>query len=571
MLGEADTAMSGRASAESASSSFADAPGMDAAVASAVAAEAEAGGDSGCTSDNSKEEAALDNGVGVGVGAGAREAHGDGRDLRRMMTSEKVEICTRKGLWDEIEWDAYIVDFDGPDDPRHPHNWPWSRTIYTTLLLGYTSLCATIGSAITSSATTAIAEEFGVSVEVSTLGVSLYVCGFAAGPLLWGPLSENMGRKPPVILSMLGFSIFCIATATAKDIQTVLLGRFFAGTFASSPLVVVGAAFADMYPQKYRGRAITSFAAAVFCGPMVAPIMSGFIVKSIGWRWTAYIAAFMGFLSLILDVLFFEECYAPAILQRRAAHMRTRTQCWAWHTLREEKSLDWVPFLKDLLLRPLKLLFMEPIIFLLSIYISFIYGMLYLFLTAYAIEFGELRRWSLGVDSLPYIGLLLGELLGALLVVCFEPWYLRQCAKVPGPIKVMPEARLPPMMIGGVLFSGGLFWFGWSSGRSVPWIVPTLSGLATGCGMISIFLQAFNYIIDSYLMVAASALAANAVMRSCVAAGFPMFATQMFHNLTVPWAASLLGFLAAALTPVPVLFWFYGARLRAMSRHAPKL
>lgn len=79
--------------------------------------------------------------------------------------------------------------------------------------------------------------------------------------------------------------------------------------------------------------------------------------------------------------------------------------------------------------------------------------------------------------------------------------------------------------------------------------------------------QGLNYIIDVYTINSNSALAANTFFRSWLGAGFPMFATGMFHNLGVPWAMSLLGFLTAAFFPVPILFYIYGPKIRKLSKY----
>jgi len=121
---------------------------------------------------------------------------------------------------------------------------------------------------------------FGISVEVAILGLSLYVLGFASGPLIWAPYSELKGRRPPLLFGIFGFSIFQIAVAVAKDLQTVLICRFWGGFFASSPLAVVGAVFADIFSQETRGTAIAVFSMAVFSGPLFAPIAGGFIAGS---------------------------------------------------------------------------------------------------------------------------------------------------------------------------------------------------------------------------------------------------------------------------------------------------
>jgi hypothetical protein len=136
--------------------------------------------------------------------------------------------------------------------------------------------------------------------------------------------------------------------------------------------------------------------------------------------------------------------------------------------------------------------------------------------------------------------------------------------------RVVPEERLIPMMIASFLLPAGLFWFGWTSSPHIHWFPQVLAGVPIGCGILVIFMQGLNYIIDVYLMFANSAIAANTLMRSSVGGGFPLFAAQMYHNLGVNWASSVLGFITVAMIPIPILFFFYGKKIRAMSRFTPK-
>jgi MFS transporter, DHA1 family, multidrug resistance protein len=103
----------------------------------------------------------------------------------------------------------------------------------------------------------------------------------------------------------------------------------------------------------------------------------------------------------------------------------------------------------------------------------------------------------------------------------------------------------------------------------VHWIVPTLSGLFTGFGILAIFMQGFMYLVDAYLMFSASAIAANTIFRSLFAAACPLFARQMFDAMGINWAASLLGFVSLVLVPVPLILLKYGYKLREKSRLAP--
>ncbi|EPS32704.1 Major facilitator superfamily multidrug transporter FLU1 [Penicillium oxalicum] len=463
----------------------------------------------------------------------------------------------------------YVVEFDGPDDPLYPQNWSLKTKAWTGAMLAFTSICSTFDSAIFSASTRSVASVFGVSVEVSTLSSSLYICGYATGPLIWAPLSELKGRRLPIIFAMLGFGIFNIGVAVAKDLQTLMICRFFCGVFGSSPLAVVAAVFSDIFNNRTRGIAIACFSSTVFLGPLLAPFIGGFINMSyLGWRWTAYIPAFMGFAAFVMNLFFLKESYPPVVLVEKAAELRRRTKNWGIHAKQEEIEVD----LRDLVInnfsRPLRLLINEPLILAVTLYLSFIYGLLYCFLTAYTLVFQGVHGMNAGVSGLPLFGMVAGLLIAAAYIILSSSSYNRKL-EANGGVPV-PEWRLPPVIVGGALFAAGLFWFGWTGFTdSIHWIVPTLSGLFTGFGLLMIFIQLFNYLIDTYLMFAASAIAANTFCRSLVAAGFPLFSRQMFQNLGIQWASTLLGCLAAVLVPIPVGFYFFGKRLRMKSKFAP--
>ncbi|KAI9811604.1 MAG: hypothetical protein M1827_005353 [Pycnora praestabilis] len=467
------------------------------------------------------------------------------------------------------EREEYVVEFDGPNDPLHAQNWPMLKKVSTGSMLAFTTFVAAWGSSIFSPTIDATSKRFHVSPEVATLGLSLFVMGFATGPVLWAPLSELKGRKMPLVISMFGFSIFEIAVATAKDLQTVLLCRFFAGFFGACPLAVVAAVFADMFNNSQRGLAITVFAITVFAGPLMAPFVGGFITESyLGWRWAEYITSFMGFLGFGLNVLFFQETYPPIILVEKAAELRRRTKNWGIHAKQEEIEVDFRELITENFTRPLRLLVTEPIVLLLSLYVAFLYGILYGLLTGYPIAFEEIRGWNAGVGGLPYFGLLIGIAIAGGYMILIQPAYEKKL-KANNDVNV-PEWRLPPIMYGGVSFAIGLFWFGWTGyKKDIHWLAPTFSGFATGFGFLTIFLQSLNYLVDAYLVFAASAIAANTIVRSAMASIFPLFATYMFDGMGLQWACTMLGCIAALFVPVPIIFYLYGAKIRARSKFAP--
>lgn len=426
-------------------------------------------------------------------------------------------------------YEDYVVEFDGPDDPLHPQNWPFRRKLILGIILAYTSLCSTFTSSLFSASTRAFGQYFHVSVEVATLGTSLYVLGYAFGPLCWGPFSELKGRKLPIVIGMFGFTLFNFATATAFNLQTFYICRFFTGVFGSCPLAVVAAVFSDMFDNTQRGSAIVVFSATVFLGPMLAPFIGGFIqLSSLGWRWNVYLPGIMGALSFVLNVLFLRESYPPIVLVGKAEELRRRTKNWGIHAKQEEVEVDLRELVTKNLSRPLRLLFTEPVVLALTVYMSFIYGLLYLFLTAYPLVFQGVHGMNAGIGGLPFFGMMVGILLIAAYII-FESRNYNKKLAANGGIPV-PEWRLPPVIMGGVLFSAGLFWFGWTGyTRSIHWIVPTLSGLFTGAGLLAIFIQCFNYLVDTYLMFAASVIAGNTFLRSIAAAGFVSYSSSSSH------------------------------------------
>ncbi|KAG5417932.1 hypothetical protein I9W82_004260 [Candida metapsilosis] len=467
--------------------------------------------------------------------------------------------------------EAYCVTFNGPNDPACPRNYPvWKKFLFC-LTAGYSAFYVSFGSAFFSQGNKEIREIFHVGQTVAALATSLYVFGFALGPVVYGPLSELYGRKPIMVFSALGYSVFLFGVATAKDLQTIMLCRFFAGFIGSGPFPLAPAIMVDLLEDRPRSVAVNIFVGTIFGGPMLAPILGGFTTKNsaLGWRWNSYFSALVGCIALILNVFCLEETHHPIILARRAEWMRRKTGNWGIFSPYEELRLSLKEIAKNNLLRPVQLL-LEPIVFLVSLYNAFMYGMLYSFLTVVPLIFEGRYHWSQGVGELPYISMILGVLFAGLCIISYERYYNNKLDTTEK--QWTPESRLPPMMVGGVIFVIGIFWMGWTGdyAEHVHWIVPVIGAFFVGVGLILVFLPTLNYLIDCYVHVPASILAANTFMRASFGAAFPLFDTQMFDNLTIKWAATLIGCLAALLIPVPFVFYKYGAFVRSKSKFALK-
>ncbi|KAL1386458.1 MFS multidrug transporter [Phyllosticta capitalensis] len=454
-----------------------------------------------------------------------------------------------------------VVDFDGPDDPYMPLNWPTRKKIMTTLLYGLTTMGATWASSVYSPAVDQISKEFNVGTTIATLGTSLLLFGFGVGPLVFAPLSEVYGRKSAVLAPYFIAAIFSFATATAKDFQTIMLTRFFCGVFGSAPITNTGGVLGDIWSAKERGLAMVGYAMAVVGGPTLGPIAGGAIVQSyLGWRWTEYITGIFMMTMLTLDIIFLDETYPPVLLVYKARRLRHTTGNWALHAKHEEWDVSLRELANSYLVRPFQLLF-TPICFCVALYASFVYGILYAQLAAFPVVFEEQRGWNKVVGALPFLAILTGILIGAVANIFNQKYYFKKLSA--NNFKPVPEARLPPMMLGSVFLASGLFIFGWTASPRFHWIAPIIGCACVGLGFFCIFQSALNYLVDTFRQYAASAIAANTFLRSVLAGSFPLFMTPLLHSVGVDWGVSIFGFVGIALIPIPYLFFVFGPRIRA--------
>jgi len=216
------------------------------------------------------------------------------------------------------------------------------------------------------------------------------------------------------------------------------------------------------------------------------------------------------------------------------------------------------------------LLFREPIVFLLSVYMAIIYGTLYMLFSAFPVVFQEGRGWSQGIGGLAFLGVAAGFGIAVFYVLWDNQRYAKveEAHKANGEVSAPPEARLPPAMVGSVCLPIGMFWFAWTNSPSIHWSVSIIGTAPFGFGMLLVFIAIMNYLIDAYTVYAASVLAANSVLRSLFGFAFPLFTTYMFQNLGIHWASSIPAFLALMCVPFPFLFYKFGPAIRMKCKYA---
>ena len=179
--------------------------------------------------------------------------------------------------------ETFEVTWDGDDDPLNPRSFGHARKWVIVLIVSMSSLCVTCTSSLYTSTYGQITQEFHVSEEVATLGLSLFVMGLGIGPMVLGPLSEFYGRRPIYIVSFALFLIWIIPCAVAKNIATELVARFINGLVGAAFLSVAGGTVGDMFSRNELQAPMMVYTASPFLGPEVGPIVGGFINQYTSW------------------------------------------------------------------------------------------------------------------------------------------------------------------------------------------------------------------------------------------------------------------------------------------------
>jgi len=278
----------------------------------------------------------------------------------------------------------------------------------------------------------------------------------------------------------------------------------------------------------------------------------------------------------ICGFLFLKETYAPILLARRAKALRASMDAekGAARPIRTifetSEKKTWKILLKQAVLRPFQLFITEPMIQLLGVYLAFVYGVVYLVLTVMPDIFANVYHEQVGIAGLHYISLGVGLTIASQINAYYlDKLYIYLKDRNNGVGE--PEFRLPCVMPGTILLPIGLLMVGWGAQEHVFWLVPDIGFALIGAGIILVFQGMQTYVIDAFTTYAASALAAVSCFRSLAGFGFPLFAEAMYDALGYGVGNTILAAFAVVVgCPSIWVFWKYGARIRAMSRHAQK-
>ncbi|KAK2049991.1 major facilitator superfamily transporter [Colletotrichum somersetense] len=476
------------------------------------------------------------------VASEVRDSHQNGPESRTGSLSH-----------DESPWTS--------DCHNHPRQWRRARKIYDTSLVifleFYTTTISTAGTPVAAR----VQMDLGVSQVFATfLFVSTYLIGQAVGGVFLPPWTESFGRKKPYIFSAAVYSLSCIMVAAWPTIPGIVIGRVLGGFLSAIPTIVAAGSIEDLWDTQERVWWVFYWAMVANIGLLAGGAISDLIMSYVHWKWVFYIAAIVnGCLAIIF--LTIKESRPSVVLAQHALSDIERAGSSSESSRTEPKR---TPLREKLdIIRPLRFLFTEPIVFLVAFISAIAFGLIYLFTEVLPVVYV-----SMGLDggwkNTPFLALGIGIVASGLTRIYDARALASRSAKG---LPITPESKLAGFVIGAPLLAGGLWCFAWTIPPSVlvHWAAPTVALVPIGYAVNEYDYVLGGYLTDCYQTYTASAFAALGLTRALLCATFPLIGSVLFHSVDPNKATSIFAALATLLCLVPPLLLRYGRWLRARS------
>ncbi|EME85607.1 uncharacterized protein MYCFIDRAFT_41178 [Pseudocercospora fijiensis CIRAD86] len=469
-------------------------------------------------------------------------------------------------------------------DPENPRAWPAWRKWTIVASVGLVDLTVSFGASGYSPASADFCQDFGIGHETGQLGLSLYVLGLALGPMFIAPLSEYYGRTALYLIPYGIFLLFLAGTALVHNLVGFMILRLLSGTFASVTIANFGGTIADLFERDQVGPAMNIFLWAAVGGSPIGFFLMSLVAEHHDWRtvfWALLgICAFCWLQLLVVLVPFHNETRHSVLIRRRARRENKVIAADA-----QARSLNQL--FTVTIWRAFRFLSTETIVIFGALYNGFLYGLSFMFNSAFGLVFGKEGYGfnTLGVGCC-FLGLVVGISLGPVVGVWQEQYYQR---RVHGDNKLsedseatallndgtskpkhIPEARVQLGKVAAILLPVSLFWFAWTSPPeyNIHYMVPVLATVLFGFSFFTLIFMVAIYSEESYMVYSASALAGIGLARNIAGAVFPLFGSRMFSELGYNWAGTIVACIACLLAPIPFVLERYGPQLRARSPFA---
>lgn len=515
------------------------------------------------------------------------------RPIEYLYITFSTDITSSRSLADHAQSpqatageEATVGPSNGPSLSQfeNPLCWTHRRKTFVTWLSCLSTFVTTYTPGAYAAGLPQYRSQWGISTIAVYGGITVFTVCFAVAPMFLASFSELVGRRPLFLAAGVVYVISQLGSGLSTSFAGLLVTRATAGISCSVFSTVVGGVISDIYAADDRNTAMAIFTGAALCGTGIGPMISGIITQHLKWQWIFHVQTITCGIVVVALFIFFPETRGSVLLSRKADALNkwyefsestgsddstpstvaeTETQPRRrirWIVKANEERATLGIMMKTSLLRPIKLLLTESVVFWFSLWMSFAWSILYLTFEAVPLIFTRVYGFSPQANGFCFIAVSIASILGTVAALIQERVSRRLS------IYGQPEARLVFACVQSLLLPIGLFWLGTTARINIPWIVPVLSICGLTLGIFSIYLAVFNYLADTYHSYASSAIAAQSFTRNIFAACLPLAVEPMLDSLGLVGMGCLLGAVGLALSAVPWVLVLWGPRIRKRSK-----
>lgn len=360
---------------------------------------------------------------------------------------------------------------------ENPREWSARKKTRVTLILGVMVLSYTYSSTAFALSANSLQRHFNTNAEVITLGLSLYVLGFALGPLLMGPLAQTNGKRPVYVISWILFTACCFVVSESNNLGTILAFRLLSSIAGASALNNVPASYSDMATPATYPPFFTCYGFSAFAGPALGGLIGAFVNERAGWRWNLRHQAIFVAVLTVVSILFVPETDHSRL-------ERLHNAKYAVHDANEvvsEKAKSTLPTQLSTSLRsfgnavvrsiklPFHWLLTDRVVLVISIYTSLLYAIIYDFFVIIPFAFVTIRGFKPESIGLIYITLFIGFTMASANYLFIQGAINRRIRAKSGEAMLPPETSLIHSIYGCSLAPVGLFLFAWTVPFTSKW------------------------------------------------------------------------------------------------------
>lgn len=318
---------------------------------------------------------------------------------------------------------------------------------------------------------------------------------------------------------------------------------------------------ADMFREADRGKSMAIVALLTYAGPALGPIVGGIVTQLLRWEWAFWLLSIVDAIVLLVGFCFLDETYTPVLLRRKYSMPGTPPTVHQ-NLLRKYRNgvrgSRTQPDLLQTLVRPFRLYWTRPVIFVVASLLALDMGVYCLMLSSLSNLWINKYHSSELKSSLHYIAVAIGATInGQFGSYLMDRLYIHLKGRNGGTGE--PEFRVPYLVPGLILMPAGLLWYGWSAQHTMSWIMVDVGVAVFTLGSFTTAQAVNAYQLDEFGEHGASAMAASCLLQNVIGFALPIFAPHMYEAMGYGWGNSLIALIMLGLgLPMAAVLWFWG-------------